>query len=166
MASDNYILIKDIINDIFEYRDGNLYWKQTFGYRAKVGTLAGTKNLRGYIQIGYKRKNYMAHKLIFLMHHGYAPKIIDHIDNNRCNNKIENLREATLTQNRWNCLIRKDNTSGVKGVTWHKKANKWVARGYANNTIYMLGYFKEIEEAKKAIEIFRKEKHGIFANNG
>ena len=109
------ILTQQYLNEIFEYRDGNLYWKKDYGRKCKSGTLAGTINLRGYIQIGYKRKNYMAHKLIFLMHHGYLPEIVDHIDNDRANNKIENLREATLLQNRWNSLKRSDNTSGIKG---------------------------------------------------
>jgi len=160
------ILTQQYLNEIFEYRDGNLYWKKDYGRKCKSGTLAGTINLRGYIQIGYKRKNYMAHKLIFLMHHGYLPEIVDHIDNNRANNKIENLREATLVQNRWNSLKRSDNTSGIKGITWHKQVKKWYVRCHVDNKIYNLGCYQDMNEAKEVLEKFRKEAHGEFANNG
>jgi len=63
--------------------------------------------------------------LIFLYHHGYLPKFVDHIDGNKKNNRIENLREATKSQNAMNQKVSTRNTSGIKGVMWHKRDKKW-----------------------------------------
>jgi hypothetical protein len=63
-----------------------------------------------------------------MMHYGYIPSIIDHIDGNPLNNNIKNLRPATEMQNHHNMGISKRNKSGIKGVCWDKSKNKWFAR--------------------------------------
>jgi len=145
------------LNELFEYRDGNLYWKPQ-----KTGTIDGS----GYIQTGIKGKYYKNHRLIFLMHHGYLPDVIDHIDGDRTNNRIENLREATRAENNYNAKKPKHNKSGVKGVHWVNWYGKWRARFNVNKTVIDVGYFDDLEEAKKAIEKARKKYHKQFANNG
>lgn len=167
MAQKTNPLTKEMANKLFTYKDGDLFWKTKTSpcSRVNVGQKAGTINSRGYMQVGVGRKLQMNHRIIFLMHHGYLPKIVDHIDGNKVNNKIENLRAATDFENKWNLPRRRTNTSGVKGVTWHKAAKKWWARCNAKNKIFSIGYFDKIEDAKIAIDLFRKEKHGDFANN-
>jgi hypothetical protein len=75
---------------------------------------------------------------------------IDHIDGNRLNNQRSNLRFATSSQNKVNRGPRKDNTSGYKGVSWHKQRKKWSARIMAEGKYHSLGLFSQKEEAAKA----------------
>lgn len=150
-------LTADNLHEIFEYRDGDLYWKAS-----KAGTIAGG----GYYQTGIQGKYFKNHRLIFLMHHGYLPDLIDHIDGNRLNNRIENLRPATRSQNSFNSIKPKSNKSGIKGVSWINKFKKYRARLYANKKTYELGYFTNLKDAEKAINEAREKHHGNFANKG
>ena len=94
------------------------------------------------------------------------PKYIDHIDGNPLNNKIENLRECTHQQNHFNERKPKNNTSGIKGVSFHKPTKKWRATVFLNYKQHYLGLFKDIKEAEKACIEFRNKHHGEFANHG
>lgn len=150
----------------FEYRDGELYFKEEQQNQYKKGDLAGGINCTGYKTVRVFRKRYLLHRIVFLMHHGYLPKYIDHIDGDRLNNRIENLREATFSQNRQNTLKYKNNTSGVKGVCWNKQAKKWKASVQTNGKRAFLGYFKSIDDARDAVLKHRNLAHGEFANEG
>lgn len=87
---------------LFAYKDGVLYWKTRppFG-RVKTGDTAGYKGPDGYVKVGINGVYYMAHRLIWRMHHknGAVPIVIDHVDGNKSNNKIENLRALTHSDN-------------------------------------------------------------------
>jgi len=150
-------LTKENLQKIFEYRDGDLYWKPS-----KAGTIDGS----GYYQTGIQGKYFKNHRLIFLMHHGYLPALIDHIDGNRLNNKIENLRPATRSQNSFNSMRSKSNKTGIKGVSFREDTKKYRARLYANKKAYELGQFEKIEDAEKAISEAREKHHGNFAKKG
>jgi hypothetical protein len=97
------------------------------------------------------------------MHHGYLPNSIDHIDADKSNNKIENLRVCTHSQNGFNAQKRKNNTSGTKGVSWSKIANKWHAYIHINRVKKGLGHFDSLEEATKVAQEARIKYHGAFA---
>ena len=155
------------LHNFFQYHDGNLYWKnvpsKNFNLNnTKVGK-ASTQSK--YIQVSIKRKKYYLHRIIFMMHHGYMPDFIDHIDGNRRNNKIENLRQATLSQNQYNKKINKNNTSGIKGVYWNKHKQKWLARCYHDNKCHYVGSYNNLNDAENAIQTFRKSLHGEFARH-
>ena len=165
MAESNFTITQQIIDNLFLYQDGDLFYKKSVG-KMLAGKKAGTINGSGYCQICVKGKIYKTHRLIFLLHHGYLPREIDHIDGNPLNNKIENLREATHTQNSMNHKLSKTNKSGFKGVSWCKKSNKWRATCRAFGKKHSIGYFKAIEDAVKAVKNFRLLNHGNFANNG
>ncbi len=149
-------LTLDLVNQLFEYRDGDLYWKPS-----KAGTIDGS----GYVQTGIRGKYFKNHRIIFLMHHGYLPDVIDHVDGNRQNNRIENLREATRSENCYNSRIGSNNTSGAKGVSWVARFNKWRARLYANKTMIHIGYFDSFEKAEQAVIDARLKHHKQFARN-
>ena len=155
---------------IFEYRNGDLYWKPRLMTRnrpsTKANLKAGNKSGHGYLVININKQKYYAHQIIFLMFHGYIPQIVDHIDCDSLNNKIENLRHATKAENAYNSKIRKDNTSGVKGLVWNKRAKLRMARIYVQKKSINLGYFKDFEEAKMCIENARNAYHAQFANHG
>jgi hypothetical protein len=163
MDKSNFILTKELLQNHFDYKDGNLYWK-TKG----TGILrerAGWVDRLGYVCIGFKRKTYKAHRLIYLMHHGYLPKTIDHIDGNPNNNQIKNLREAQLIENTWNQKKRSTNTTGVKGISYSKKANKYTARCMSNGISFFIGQFDKIEDATQNLMAFRNKAHGSFARH-
>ncbi len=160
------IITQDYVKQLFEYRDGELYWKVKYSQRVKIGAKAGALDGDEYFRISINGKRYLNHRLIFLMHHGYLPEYLDHIDGNPSNNKIENLRAATLTQNQHNRKLGKDNTSGVKGVCWHKIKKKWQVQLRINNKVKHFGYFKNLELADLVAQEARNKYHGAFANHG
>jgi hypothetical protein len=106
---------------------------------------------------------YTLHRLIFIYHHGYAPKIIDHINNDRSDNRIENLREATQQQNCLNRKLHKNNTSGVKNVRWDKKCQKWVVELSINRKRRFFGWHEDLEFAELVALEARDKYHGVFA---
>jgi hypothetical protein len=112
--------------ELFEYKDGELYWKISPSNNTAIGSKAGTKKAQ-YTKIGINGVRYYAHKIIFMMIHGYCPKLITFIDGNRQNCKIENLQEITSSQLIAKVSRRIDNTSGYKGVSWSSKNKNWVA---------------------------------------
>jgi hypothetical protein len=136
---------------------------------------AGCKKTKEYgyqrwvISLNYNKKKYalQSSRIVFLLHHGYLTKgkCIDHIDNNSLNNKIENLRECTITQNNHNTKLRKNNTSGHKGVTWCKKAKKWKVAINANGKYHYFGLYVNLEDAIKVAIEARKKLHGKFGRD-
>jgi hypothetical protein len=154
------------LKELFEYReDGNLYWKQT-KRGINLSKPAGTMRKNGYVQISVNRKIYLAHRLVFLMYHGYLPKEVDHIDGNEANNAIENLRLATPSQNMRNRGKQSNNKSGFKGVSWDKRKAKWRATIRINTVAKHLGYFDCPKEAHEAYCQAAAKYHGEFANFG
>jgi hypothetical protein len=161
------MITQERLKEIFEYKDGALYWKKpnVKANRIKIGDRFGA-NDNGYRRGGIDGTNYLEHRLIFMMHHGFVPKYIDHIDNDTTNNHIENLRECTNGENQHNRILGKANTSGIKGVTWHSPTKKWQVRlGIGWKSKYF-GTYYDINVAKFVAEIMRHKYHKEFANNG
>ena len=105
----------------------------------------------GYIYIWYNNKLCLAHRLAFLYMTGKLPhKVVDHIDRNKTNNKWENLRSVTQAENGRNTNLRKDNSSGVKGVWYSKRDNLWYARCWLKGKAIKLGSYKVKEDAIQA----------------
>ena len=148
-----------LAQELFENIEGSLYWKSNYR-KSRIGKKAGVPHSKGYVQVTYKTQLYMEHRIVFLMHHGYVPKLIDHI------NQILNLREATLSQNALNAKISKKNTSGIKGVTWRECSKNWRVQISVNGKNKYIGTFKDIELAKECIEQARVKYHGEFVNHG
>ena len=96
---------------------------------------------------------------------GSIPENIDHSDRNPSNNIWTNLRKTTLSENQYNKKIASNNTSGVKGVSWHKNSQKWRAQITVEKTAISLGYFNNIEEASGVIKEARKKYHGEFSHD-
>ena len=155
-----------ILHELFEYRDGSLYWKVKSCRKVNVGSKAGRIDKYGYVLIGVNRKAYRAHRLIFLMFNGHLPEQVDHINGIRHDNRIENLRPATNSENQCNTKRNSKNTSGTKGVYFYKRYNCYRAECKTNGVSKHLGYFKTIEEAKEVLDKYRIEQHGEFANAG
>ena len=151
------MITQERLRELFVYQDGNLL---------RNGKIAGSVSKRGYRCIGIDLKIYKAHRLVFLYHHGYLPKQIDHIDKNPDNNLIENLRPATNSQNCMNRGVMKNNTSGSKGVFWRKESKKWRVAIRLNNKLRFFGTFEDIELAELVAIEARNKYHKEFANHG
>jgi hypothetical protein len=155
--------------EIFDYKDGLLHWREP-GLRRTVGAAVGTPAGNGYltVRLGKKgaSKNYMVHRLIFFMHTGEQPPLVDHKDGKKDNNRIENLRAATKSTNGFNRGVTNRSKSGVKGVSLHKASGLWRAQIKAGSECRNLGYFKSLEEAEIAYQQAAAELHGEFATAG
>jgi hypothetical protein len=129
--------------------------------RGCIGKRAGCIS-GGYILIGVCNEHYLAHRLAWFYVHGVWPKnLIDHKDGNKTNNRLENLREATYSQNLCNSRAR---NSGRKGVHWDKARNKWkIAIGI--NGLVKQGRFDCFCAAVKARAEIEKKLHGEFARS-
>jgi hypothetical protein len=152
-------ITKEILNQKFEYVDGNLF-------NRKNGKKYGTLRPNGYMQFCIKRKTYLMHRIIFMMHYGYLPKCLDHIDGNPLNNRIENLREATQSENNCNQKLRVTNKSGLKNIHWASDKRKWIAKITINKKTKFLGAYKDLELAELVAEEARHKYHKEFANHG
>lgn len=127
---------------------GIFTWKVSTSSRIKSGDATGSQNGEGYLHIQLQRRRYKAHRLAWLYVYGEWPTDqIDHINRNRSDNRISNLREATNKQNGQNKSKRSDNTSGHPGVYWLKQSSKWRACIMHNYKLTHLGYFADREEA-------------------
>lgn len=125
MISKKYL--KSIIS--YSKESGVFVWKKVkVKNQIKKGSVAGYIDKKGYIRIQIDGKNYMAHKLAWLYEYGILPDMIDHINQVKSDNRIENLRIANSSENAKNRKICSNNTSGCMGVTWCKSSNRWVSR--------------------------------------
>ncbi len=127
-----------------------------------IGEEAGYLHKGAYIRITINSKQYLAHRLAFLYVTGSIPEYCDHI-NQRCNdNRWENLRPATLSQNSVNSKLRSHNTSGYRGVCWHKASQKWQVRININRKKKYLGSFDCKHHAFCEFVIASRKHHGEF----
>ena len=152
------------LHELFDYRQGGLYWKVDKG-NIRKGTRAGYVLDTGYRQIRIDRRPHRVHRLVFLYHHGYLPNIVDHIDGDRRNNHIENLRDCTGSQNQYNSAIPSNNKSGIKGVSWDKYASKWVVRIGVGGKHRHFGYYDDLELAELVAYEAREHHHKDFARH-
>ena len=132
----------------------------------QVGDVAGSVDGNGYLLIQYKGIKYKTHRLAFLYMNGEWPENeVDHINHNKIDNRWNNLRLADRTKNNRNASQRKDNTSGVTGVSWHSRDSKWMASISHQKKLIHLGYFNCSTAAilaRKAAEI----KYEFHENHG
>lgn len=138
----------------YEPDTGLLFWTDA-AHKSVRGKRAGTFN-RGYILVMYKSKFYKAHRLAWLLTHGSWPKeMIDHIDGDPSNNKLNNLRDVSNHVNQCNRhKARMDSKSGLIGASPYR--NKWRSQIKRNGIIKYLGVFNTAQEAHEA---YKKEKN-------
>lgn len=158
------MITQELLKKHFKYKNGNLIWLKPSSFRKKVNSVAGTINKKCVV-IGIFGKNYMAHRLIYMYHYGFMPKIVDHIDGNPYNNYIENLRAATNIQNAQNSRKKLTNISGYKNVSWSKDRKKWKVRIMIKNKEINFGAFDDIELANLVAQEARNKYFGSFARH-
>nr|DAX35480.1 MAG TPA: endonuclease [Caudoviricetes sp.] len=119
-------------------------------YQKNIGEVFGHPNTDGYLVGNIGSKSYLVHRLIWLYVYGYLPNQIDHIDHNKANNRITNLRDVSNTENQKNCSVSKNSSTGVNGVSLHKPTGKYRAYVMVNKKQIHLGLFETLDEAKQA----------------
>ncbi len=138
----------------------------------KTGRIMKTRfNHEGYIIIDirvnkqrYTKRVHILMAIAFITNHD-GKSCVDHIDNDKSNNKISNLRWETYSQNSQNKSMMSNNTSGVKGVEWHKALHKWRSRISIDGISVHLGYFISIEDAKQVRITKANQVFGVFAHS-
>jgi hypothetical protein len=152
------------ITDIIEYceTDGLLRWKINRTNGVKAGDVAGSRNHDGYLRVKVLGKHYAAHRLAWFLHYGEFPSMeIDHINRNRADNRIVNLRVVTTSENAMNAGMRKSNTTGFIGVVLHKQTGKYQAQIKANGVPHYLGLFGNLSSAHAAYKSAKETLHQI-----
>ena len=137
--------------------DGVLIWKRPFGSRAKAGFAAGWINKKGYLHMSFNKKKYNVHRIVWAIVKREDPLElqIDHINENKLDNRIANLRRATKKQNACN-------KKAVKGYYFAKRQKKWKGQIRADGKPIHLGYFDTEEQAREAYLRAKEKLHGEF----
>lgn len=164
-------------NECFSYSDGMLFWKSrprshfatdaAFTRWNKLFAGEEIKTKARYKVLCVGNKQYLAHKVIYEMHFGEIPDgmMIDHINQNKLDNRIENLRLVSPQGNQRNRPMGKNNTSGIHGVRWNKKRRKWVPSISVSGKELYLGRYESLWDAicaRKSAE----HRYGFHENHG
>lgn len=155
----------------YDYVNGGLIWRERKGLKGKAKTFntrfantkAGARMNTGYVEIRHHGVKFLEHHLVFFYFYGYVPAMIDHVDTIRDNNKIENLREATASQNMWNKSVSEHKKSGLpKCVFYHRNSGNFRAQIMVNRKLYTKCGFKTVDDALDWLEKMREKFHGSF----
>lgn len=150
-------LTHEWLKDHLDYDpEGYLILKKQWAHRLQVGHKIGYVNGHGYRTTTINRVFYGVHSLVWFWHFGYLPKELDHIDHNPLNNKIENLREVTRSENNQNMVVRVENNTGIKGVM--KRCNKYRAKLVVGGRFYLSSH-NTLGEAVAARKIMEEKYH-------
>lgn len=158
LPEDEGALTLDRLKSLLSYNEvsGEFSWIKVTSNRVKVGAVAGCQDALGYIVIRIDGKLYRGHRLAWLYCYGEWPEHeIDHINQDKSDNRPSNLRSATKKQNAENVGVRANNRSGHTGVSWSTAAMKWKAQIRHNQKTIHLGVFTDVIKAARAYETAR-----------
>lgn len=145
----------------YDLSTGRFVWRQRSGSTGKAGATAGTVDGRGYIRIGLDHRVYRAHRLAWLYVHGEWPAgEIDHINGDKQNNRLVNLRVVSRSENQQNLrTAHRRNSSDTLGVSLHIATGKWRARIWTGGRNKSLGLFPTKEQAHARYVEAKRELH-------
>ena len=153
----NYTKIASVIK--YDATTGKLFWVE------KEGQEAGSQHNAGYLRVKINQQSFLCHRVAWLLYYGSWPVTeLDHIDGNRQNNKIENLRLANKRENAWNRLSKIGSTSLEKGVSWDKSRERCSAYIKIEGKVKNLGRFSCEQSAATTYNEFAKAHFGEFSN--
>ena len=161
------MLTQEEVKNLLSYDEntGVFTWRKQKG-PVRAGSVAGYVNKKGYMVVGIDGKSHRAHRLAWLYCYGELPSDdIDHINHDKLDNRISNLRVVTNSENHRNVKISSLNTSGYTGVSFCKNKGKWTVRISDGVKYLNLGYFTDKSDAVKARKLKEKEL-GYHPNHG
>lgn len=173
MAEAKHLPPLNIVRDRLSYdaETGTLTWRSRAGTHARwntryAGRPAGTVTDRGYIAISIDGRFYKAHRLAWYAHHGTLPAgFVDHVNGDKTDNRLANLRDVPHQTNMRNQRLRSDNTTGVPGV-YRRSDGGWYAQGRTlDGRNKHIGNFASFEDAASARSEFQR-RHGYHENHG
>ena len=144
--------------------DWKLKWSRDTG-TAKAGEEAGSEAGRGYRQVKFKGKRYLAHRVIFYLAYGWLPDIVDHIDGDASNNNPANLRAATHAQNMSNRKLQANNRAGRAGIDYMPRQKQWRAQIHKDGKKIYLGMYRTLIDAVAERIRAEKEFHGEYTRS-
>lgn len=166
MRTKNPIPSVEKLRELFAYdpKSGVLTWRVSRG-RVRPGVIAGEQTKLGYRVLRVDGVRFSCHRAIYKMAHGVDPGSydVDHINGNPSDNRIENLRLVSHGQNMRNGKLRKNNTTGRRGVVWRAELGKYQAQITFRGRNNYLGLFDSADEASDAYERAAKVLHGQYA---
>lgn len=152
-------LTQESLKEWFVYDGKTLSWKD------KTRETKICFNASGYPIIRFSNNARLVHRLVYLMVHGKIPPELDHINNDKKDYSIANLRAVTSSENKANKGAECDNRSGYKGVSWDIRFKRWIARVQFKHKVYQSVGFKNAEDAYEFACLMRDMIHGEFANH-
>ena len=169
MATAKITISQELLRSLFDYapETGVLTWaSDAKSNRAKAGQEAGYISTHiGYRYVGIGKQMFLAHRLIWLLEYGHLPKVVDHINRDKTDNRLANLRAADKRLNAYNSKVQSNNKSGYRGVSWDKTANKWVSTFHRNGRKTFIGLFDTADEAAAAYGAVYLSHAGYFAGD-
>lgn len=157
-------LLEDVRKRISYDPETGIFIRVKASTHRRVGQVCTVRRPDGYLQVAMGRGNILAHRLAFMLGHGRAPVgEIDHINRDKADNRLANLREATKAQNGANKIPSRRSISGIKGASWCNRARKWRATIRVATRQVHLGFFATAEEAHAAYVEAARKYHGEFA---
>lgn len=157
-------ITKDELSKYLEYDSevGVFRWLVGNGARAKAGAIAGSAEVMGYWQIALNKVTYKAHRLAWLYVYGSLPKgVIDHINGDKRDNRIVNLRDVSVSGNQYNRKAPKNNTSGHQGVSFVNSMGRWRVTLAVGKKQINIGYYSKIDDAVAAHKAAKNKYHII-----
>ncbi len=162
MAELTQARLRELLN--YNSKTGVFTCRKTRSSKAVAGQVVGHAHPAGYLWMVIDYRRYLCHRLAWLYVHGKWPPVeIDHINGVRDDNRLVNLRIATISQNRANARKRRDNSSGFKGVYWVARYEQWIAQIVLNRKAKYLGHFDSAEDAHDAYCKAAQKHFGEFA---
>ena len=148
-----------LLADYVDYQDGVLYWKKKPSRPVKVGDKVGC-TVDDYLRFSFKKKTMANHRVIYFLHYGVMPEFVDHINGNTFDNRVENLRPATRSQNMANSKPHK--ARQAKG-SYKLPSGKFMSIIQKDKVRKYLGVYDSEQEAENAYALMAKTMHGEYA---
>jgi len=158
------MIIDEYIDNYLQYKDGKIYWKNREGKHKHLNRKeAGSSHNAGYRRVRLQGIDFLTHRVIFFMHYRYWPEEVDHKNRDRSDNRIENLRPCTISQNRRNSGLRTDATPYGKNIGWNRLLSKYFVRLFKDGKYIYCGSFQDLELAQLVASEAREKYYGEWA---
>lgn len=154
-----------LVSGVHMLTSTNLEYCPDTGVLTEDSKWLGSMDPSGYYKFKRDEYNYFVHRVCWYLYYGRWPIVVDHINGDRADNRLDNLREVSQQENSKNCAISANNTSGFNGVYWNKLNRKWIANICVSRRTIYLGSYAALEDAI-AHRVSANKVYGFHTNHG